>query len=440
MSTQAQRVQLGPYFDQSAICGAALLYHYEAGTSTLKNIWSDPEMTTPLAQPFVSDANGIFNFFADGYYKIVIQKANGTTLHTLDEWKWEDIGQPELSIGASVPTASSMNLGGSTWAHWTGSVSVAALNGTAIFYWAIADGDFTLLHSSNLLLPDSRNRKIMTGDVIFFLNEGAGVWRLSGHTQKEQGWTGRQGATIASASTLSVPTDGDFVTVSGTTSITAVAPAAAGVRFKARFTGAGLNITDNGTSMVGPWGRSYRTVPNEILEFVSLGSGNWTYYSLNGPKERVGTSLEWNSTSLPAGYLWENGQAVSRTEYPGLFAEIGTVFGEGDGSTTFNLPDCQGRVAITVDGAANRITSASTGGANADTLGGTGGAQTHTLAVSEMPAHTHTAGTPVTNTAGAVCAGGNDKGTTAITTSSTGGGGAHSNTQPWIAKQKIMRF
>lgn len=436
----AQFTQLGPFFSQGALCGAAKLYHYEAGggPNIDKDLYADQAMTTTLAQPLISDANGVFNFYASGDYKFIFTKANGEVLYTLDNWRIQDVTQATIFSGSAVDTAANMNIGAATWAHWTGSVNVSTLSGSALFYWAIADGNFALIHSGSLILPDARNRKVLAGDTLFFIREGSGLYRLSGHMQKEGGWTGRQAATFASTATLAVPTDGDFVQVSGATSVTGVAAAAAGYQFQAMFTGTGLNITDNGTSMIGPWGRAYRTVQNEVIQFRSLGSGNWVYWSLNGPKERVGTSLEWNSTTLPKGYLFENGQAVSRTDYPGLFAEVGTTFGVGDGSTTFNLPDCQGRVVITVDGAANRVTSASTGGTNADTLGGAGGAETHTLQTSEMPAHTHNQGFGGVGTAAGGAASGSYGNETA--TLSTGGGGAHSNTQPWIAKQKIIRF
>lgn len=48
-------------------------------------------------------------------------------------------------------------------------------------------------------------------------------------------------------------------------------------------------------------------------------------------------------TNVPEGFLLCDGQAVSRTTYADLFAVIGTTFGEGDGSTTFNLPDLRSR-------------------------------------------------------------------------------------------------
>ena len=435
----AQRIQLGPFFDQGAICPAAQLEHYDAGTSTLKNIWSDAAQTTTLAQPFISDANGIFNFFADGNYKLIIKKADGQVLLTLDNWKIIDPAQQTFSAGAAVPTSSNMSIGDATWAHWTGSTNVQTLSGTALFYWAVADGNFTLVHSASLICPDSRNRKVLAGDVLFFIQEASLVWRLSAHMQKEGGWTGRQCTTVAASATLTVPADGDFIDVTGATTISAVSLASAGYRFRARFTGTGLNLTHHATSMISPWGCDYRTSPNEIIEFQSLGSGNWIFYSLNGPKDITGTSIEWNSTTLQAGYLWENGQAVSRTDFSGLFQKIGTQFGAGDGSTTFNVGDAQGRVVICVDGSANRITSASTDGANADTLGGTGGSQTHTLVLSETPSNSVNY-TAVRNVAGAVCASGGDKGEQTNALNVGGSNGAHSNTQPWIAKQKMIRF
>jgi len=128
----------------------------------------------------------------------------------------------------------------------------------------------------------------------------------------------------------------------------------------------------------------------------------------------------------------------------------------GDGSTTFDLPPSLGRTVINVDGAANRITSASTNGANADTLGGVGGAETHTLGISELASHAHTqtgvnASNGASNMARLTAAAGSTifhqtvggttaSATAAVITVSTGGGGAHSNTQPWIAKKKFIRF
>ncbi len=58
----------------------------------------------------------------------------------------------------------------------------------------------------------------------------------------------------------------------------------------------------------------------------------------------IGAIVSFAGTSSPAGWMLCYGQAVSRSTYSSLFAAIGTSFGAGDGSTTFNLPDCRGRV------------------------------------------------------------------------------------------------
>lgn len=57
----------------------------------------------------------------------------------------------------------------------------------------------------------------------------------------------------------------------------------------------------------------------------------------------VGTILSFSGTSVPAGYLLCDGREVSRIDYSNLFTVIGTTFGAGDGSTTFNIPDLRGR-------------------------------------------------------------------------------------------------
>lgn len=93
----------------------------------------------------------------------------------------------------------------------------------------------------------------------------------------------------------------------------------------------------------------------------------------------TGTLLMTGRGSAPTGFLLCQGQAVSRTTYAALFAVYGTTFGAGNGTTTFNLPDFRGRVAVGPDAGAGRIT-VGVGGPSA--LGNAGGNQ-------HLQGHTH---------------------------------------------------
>lgn len=68
----------------------------------------------------------------------------------------------------------------------------------------------------------------------------------------------------------------------------------------------------------------------------------------------VGSVSIYAASIAPAGWLLCDGSAVSRTTYANLFALIGITHGQGDGSTTFNVPDYRGRFLRGVDGAAGR--------------------------------------------------------------------------------------
>lgn len=92
-----------------------------------------------------------------------------------------------------------------------------------------------------------------------------------------------------------------------------------------------------------------------------------------------------STASIPVGYLLCDGTAISRDTYAGLFAKIGTLYGAGDGSTTFNLPNLTSRVPI----GAGTGTGLSTRG-----LGSSGGAEQVILTATQMPVHTHAINDP----------------------------------------------
>lgn len=111
----------------------------------------------------------------------------------------------------------------------------------------------------------------------------------------------------------------------------------------------------------------------ERIEIISSGG------SITGDTLPIGSITAYGKETAPANWLICDGSAVSRTSYADLFAVIGTKYGEGDGSTTFNLPNLKGRVPVGLDG----------GDTDFNEIGKTGGEKTHTLTIDEMPSHDH---------------------------------------------------
>lgn len=89
----------------------------------------------------------------------------------------------------------------------------------------------------------------------------------------------------------------------------------------------------------------------------------------------VGAILPFAGSTIPDGFLVCDGSAISRSDYSDLFEVIGTTYGAGDGTTTFTLPNMQGRATVGPD--------------NGLVLGATGGEETHVLLDTEVPEHTH---------------------------------------------------
>lgn len=153
-------------------------------------------------------------------------------------------------------------------------------------------------------------------------------------------------------------------------------------------------------------------------------------------------------SAAPSGWILCFGQAVSRTTYAALFSAISTVFGAGDGSTTFNLPDLRGRAAFGADAmggtAANRLGSGATGGITGTAaLGATGGEQSHVLSVAELANHTHAPGSGgssfvVNGGSGVQPAAGSGWGY-AGSTAGAGSDGAHNNTPPALVLNYIIK-
>jgi len=156
----------------------------------------------------------------------------------------------------------------------------------------------------------------------------------------------------------------------------------------------------------------------------------------------TGVILDFGGGTVPTGYLICDGAAVSRTTYATLFAQIGTNYGVGDGSTTFNVPDMRGRVCAGKDNmggsAASRLT-ATYFGTSASTMGAVGGSESHTMTLAELVAHTHNlqVASNFATTGASTAVTGNGSGQT---TASTGSTTPFNIVQPTIIVNKIIKI
>ena len=126
-------------------------------------------------------------------------------------------------------------------------------------------------------------------------------------------------------------------------------------------------------------------------------------------RSEVGAIKPWGKATAPDGYLLCDGTAVSRTTYADLFGVLSTTYGVGNGSTTFNVPDLQGKTPQGYDGSTYN-------------LAGTGGANTVTVAVTNNQAATNS----VTNNQAVTVTG-----TIANTSLTTAQLASHSHTLTW---------
>jgi|TARA_X000001316_G_C922355_1_gene37539 microcystin-dependent protein len=153
---------------------------------------------------------------------------------------------------------------------------------------------------------------------------------------------------------------------------------------------------------------------------------NFDGASLSGVEGvNTGIIIPWSASSLPSGFLECDGSNVSRSTYSALFAVVGTLYGAGDGSSTFGLPDLQNRVCL---GKSNNRALASTGGAETVSQSGnvsiTAELANHSISIAELAAHNHSGG--IRNSGLQDAEEGNDR-TTAAPTGTAGSGSAHNH-------------
>ena len=271
------------------------LYTYEAGTTTPQATYTDSTSSTANSNPIVLDSRGEANIWlSSSNYKFKLCDSTNTEIWTVD-----NIAAPSTALSpvfTSNVTISANTSGPALLVTQTGA-------GAAIRVQDSADPDAT-----PFVVDTAGQVGIGTATPGNALDIAGGTFQIS-----SSGGTSRtQISADATDSIFAVNDDRNFTVK----------------------TNASTRLTVNSSTATS-------TVPVVLPAnpTTSLQAATKAYVDLGSP---AGIVAPFAGTAAPSGWLACNGAAVSRTDYATLFAAIGTTWGVGDGSTTFNVPDLRG--------------------------------------------------------------------------------------------------
>ncbi len=202
---------------------------------------------------------------------------------------------------------------------------------------------------------------------------------------------------------------------------------------------------------------AWRAVPASLFDVDTISRATYNLaagaYRLLDIRGTTGEVKPFAGATAPAGYLLCAGQTVSRTAYAGLYAVINTIYGAGDGSTTFSLPDLRDRVVAGKDDMGGSSAARLDGTVPRGTLGGAFGGQYNTAATSIKVAGS-TTGSLTVNKGGPFADGAGNTGTNllydqsslstsgslGVSASGSGTSGAFSIVQPTYILNQIIRI
>lgn len=405
------------------------VFFYEPGSSTPKDVYTNSGLTTACPKnddgAVELDTEGRANIWLSGNYKVIVKDADGVTIYTED------------NINPDAGNSGSVGIGGNESFEEPSDLDSAptgfTVSGGSVTRVSEADTAGVAIHG-NVALKLTKDATYTTGGWIRseiveavegaplhvdlrYMSSAAGV-----DNSVEISWLDKNQVEFSSDKILD-DSAGNAPTEYTEKNLAGFAPV--GTRY--------ARIQFNGAEGTGDDGYT-------LLDYLVIRQDNGSI--------PAGVVMPFAGATAPGGWLLCEGQAVSRATYKRLFQAIGTAFGVGDGSTTFNIPDLRGRVAIGLDnmaeaggseGAANRVTASA-----ADTRGGAGGSQDAVVVE-----HTHSYNDQTETGGQQVDIGGGGPtalaipGTTAVsrTTQNANGGvsGAGKNMQPYIAMGYIIK-
>lgn len=329
MTTIAPLGKYQAFDDNGNLLVGGKLYTYEAGTLTPKATYTTAAGTVANSNPVILDSSGYADvWLGDGGYKFRLDDADDNTIFVVDNIGGTSstaFGENVMEISTNTavtapfantafiataaltmslldaatagegfyfsvrnesagsvtidPDASQSINGGSTYTLQAGYSALVICNGTEWFTFfapplALIANSVQTTGTSGVAIKNSGGSTVATMGANNLL-----VTTLAGALNETQG------ATIASATTTDIgAATGNYVVVSGTTTITELGTIQAGTRRIVEFSGV-LTLTHNATSLILPGGSNITTAAGDCATFVSEGSGNWRcvdYTKANG--------------------------------------------------------------------------------------------------------------------------------------------------------------
>lgn len=170
----------------------------------------------------------------------------------------------------------------------------------------------------------------------------------SGSVSQQVAGFSRKPSSLIAASTLDIGFIHASFDVEGNTGISAISERAFGSVIRVKFNG--TPTLTHGSTLLLKNEQDFDVTAGDIFEFERVATGWRQIASFTASGDLpVGTIIHWPLATPPAGYLKFSATAISRTRYAKLFALLGTAYGAGNGSTTFNIPDGRGLFARFLD-------------------------------------------------------------------------------------------
>ena len=276
-------------------------------------------------------------------------------------------------------------------------------------------------HSTIYVLIPNNSKSYVVRNSVSYASAGADViLRVAGNT----------GVTIAPASNTFVITNGTSVYNVAPTNFPSAITIEGAATFESTVTVSGAATFLSTVTIKGDV-----HVSSKVCASAFYGDGS----NLSGLLP-PGVIVPYGVSAAPTGFLLCNGQAVSRTTYSALFAVVSALYGAGDESSTFNVPDLRGRFIAGWDAGTEVLTAVTAGMIVGSPIATVGGTQAVQLTEAQMPSHDHNYSRYATLTGG-------NEGSGSVwfqvsayaSTGDTGGDGYHSNIPPAMILNFIIK-